>query len=115
MHFYPQPIRIIRQGPATVLLFNDGSKSVVKLQDGEEDDIYNAICIAIAKKFVGSGAGIKKLVRMVEEPEKPKVKPRKNPKSDPAKKRYKYHLPFLPFCAEELFAELFDEINERSQ
>ena len=115
MNFYPQPYKIVRQGPATICWFEDGTKSVVRLQDGDEDDIYNAVCIAIAKRYVGSGSAIKRLVNMVEDTEKSKANRQKNPKYDPAKKRYKYHLPFMPFCAEELFAELFDELNERSQ
>ena len=113
VHFYPMPKRIIRQGRATVVLFEDGAKSVVRLQDGDTDDIYVAICIAIAKRFCGSGAEIKKLISKVEYPEaeKCKVKPPKKAKQ----KKPKYRQPGMPFSAIELFHELFDEMNERSQ
>lgn len=111
VHFYPMPKRIIRQGKATVVLFNDGQKSVVRLQDGDTDDIYVAICIAIAKRFCGSGAEIKKLVQMVEYPEKCKTKPPKKAKP----KKPKYRQPGIPFSPIELFHELFDEMQERAQ
>ena len=65
-HFYPQPRKIIRSGPATILLFDDGSKSVVRLRDGDTDDPYIAVCCAIAKRFVGSGIGLKRMVDEIE-------------------------------------------------
>ena len=111
VNLYPFPTRIIRQDKATVVLFNDGQKSVVRLQDGDTDDIYVAICIAIAKRFCGSGAEIKKLVQMVEYPEKCKTKPPKKAKQ----KKPKYRQPGIPFSPIELFHELFDEMQERAQ
>ena len=109
-HLYPHPTRIIRQGKATVLLFSDGTKSVVRLQEGERDDIYDAICIAYTKRFLGSGAEIKRLLDSVEYiREKPKVKRPKIPKLKPG------NTPPLPFSAVELFHELFDEMQERAQ
>lgn len=111
-HFYPFPKRIIRQGKATIVFFDDGGKTVVRLQDGDEDDIYVAICIAIAKRFAGSSSALKKLVDLVEDPlEISKVKHPKKPKY----KKPKHRQPGLPFSAVELFHELFDEMQERSQ
>ena len=83
--FYPRPERIIRRDRATIVIFDDGTKRVVRLQDGDTDDMYVAICIAIAKKFCGSGTNIKRLVDKVEylgdskanKPEIPKPKRQK--------------------------------------
>lgn len=116
--FYPKPTRIIRQDRATIVMFDDGTKRVVRLQDGEEDDIYDAICIAIAKRFLGSGAAIKNLVKQVEYlPGKSKAATPENPK--PMPKRQKHHQYGLSAEAaarlEELFYDLFDEMQERSQ
>lgn len=109
-HLYPFPERIIRHGIATVVIFDDGSKAVVRLKDGDQDDIYDAICAAIAKRFVGSSAEIKRLLDSVEHvPEKPKAK---RTKKSPFKFS-KTVAPCAPFSAIELFHELFDEMQER--
>ena len=113
--FYPRPERIIRRDRATIVIFDDGTKRVVRLQDGDTDDMYVAICIAIAKKFCGSGTNIKRLVDKVEYLEDSKVKAPKIPKP----KRPKHHQSGLSAEAaarlEELFYDLFDEMQERSQ
>ena len=103
MNWFPQPQKIIRRERATIVLFTDGTRSVVRLQDGDTDDPYVAVCIAIAKRFAGSGTALKRLVHMAELEEQPK--PKKAPKES---KPPKYHLPFLPFDPEELFTELFE-------
>lgn len=69
LHALCEPLtvrRIIRNGPATIVLFTDGTKSVVRRGADEPDDQYHAICAAIAKRVVGSGVKVKKLVDMVE-------------------------------------------------
>lgn len=43
--------RIIRNGSATIVLFSDGTKSVVRLQDGDADDQEKAVMAAILKRF----------------------------------------------------------------
>lgn len=58
--------RVLRSGPATIVLFNDGTKSVVKRQKGEPDDPYQAVCAAIAKRVAGSGTRLKQLVESIE-------------------------------------------------
>lgn len=110
VHLYPFPVRIIRHGIATAVFFDDGSKTVVRLKDGDQDDIYDALCAAIAKRVVGSSAEIKRLLDSVEYVrEKSKVKRPKIPKCKPG------NTPPLPFSAVELFHELFDEMQERAQ
>ena len=115
--FYPRPERIIRRDRATIVIFDDGTKRVVRLQDGDTDDMYVAICIAIAKKFCGSGANIKRLVDKVEYLGDSKANKPEIPK--PMPKRQKQHQYGLSAEAaarlEELFYELFDEMQERSQ
>ena len=113
--FYPRPERIIRRDRATIVIFDDGTKRVVRLQDGDTDDMYVAICIAIAKKFCGSGTNIKRLVDKVEYLGDSKA----NKSEIPKPKRPKHHQSGLSDEAaarlEELFYELFDEMQERSQ
>lgn len=45
--------RIFRNGPATVVKWADGTKTVVKLKEGDTDDNYTAILNATVKKVVG--------------------------------------------------------------
>lgn len=59
----PFPIKIIKQGPATVIFWRDGTKTVVKRAEGEPDDEYVAFTAAVAKKVYGSGSKIKSLLR----------------------------------------------------
>lgn len=56
------PERILRSGRATIVFWGDGSKTVVKLQDGEPDDPYLALLAALGKKIYGSNSKIKKLI-----------------------------------------------------
>lgn len=41
-------------GPATIIFWTDGSKTVVKAQDGEEIDYEKGLAMAIAKKALGN-------------------------------------------------------------
>lgn len=50
----PSPKKVIYNGPATVVIFEDGSKTVVKLQDGEQMDREKAVYAAICKRMFGS-------------------------------------------------------------
>ena len=59
----PFPIKIIKQGPATIVFWRDGTKTVVKRAEGEPDDDYAAFTAAVAKKVYGSGSKIKSLLR----------------------------------------------------
>lgn len=54
--------KIIKNGPATVVFWADGSKTIVKLQDGDQDDIYAAFTAALAKKIFGSTSKVKKIM-----------------------------------------------------
>ena len=45
---------VIFNGPATIVLWKDGTKTVVKAQDGEPVDKEKGLAIAIAKKVYGN-------------------------------------------------------------
>lgn len=50
----PSPKKVIYNGPATIVIFEDGSKTVVKLQEGETMDREKAVYAAICKRMFGS-------------------------------------------------------------
>ena len=54
--------KIIFNGPATIVLWNDGSKTVVKCSDDETWDPYTAVAYAYMKKIFGSNHKFKKMV-----------------------------------------------------
>lgn len=49
------PTRAIFNGPATILLWPDGTKTVVKCQDGEPFDAEKGVAMTILKKLYGGG------------------------------------------------------------
>lgn len=55
--------KIIKNGPATIVFWTDGTKTVVKLQDGDQDDIYAAFTAALAKKAFGSTSMVRKIIK----------------------------------------------------
>lgn len=57
------PIKIIVNGPATIVFWEDGTKTVVKCAKGETWDIYNAFTAALAIKVFGSNSKIKKILK----------------------------------------------------
>ena len=50
-----QPTRVIFNGPATIAFWPDGTKTIVKCQDGEPFDPEKGIAMAILKKLYGGG------------------------------------------------------------
>lgn len=61
------PLRIIHHGPATVVFWKDGTKTVVKLMEGDVYDEYNAFCAAFVKKVYGSTNAVKKAIEAATE------------------------------------------------
>ncbi len=47
--------RVIYNEPATVVLFDDGTKTVAKATDGDVYDCNTGLAICLAKKLLGSG------------------------------------------------------------
>lgn len=58
--------KIITNGPATIVFWNDGTKTVVKISDADMEDgkydIYAGVSYAIAKKLFGSNSAFKREV-----------------------------------------------------
>lgn len=50
----PKPRKLIVNGPATVILWSDGTKTVAKCNTDEPFDPEKGVAIAIAKRFVSS-------------------------------------------------------------
>lgn len=57
--------RIVVNGPALVIFWKDGEKTVVKCHD-EDFDIEKGIAMALAKRVWGSRNKMNKLIKMVE-------------------------------------------------
>ena len=64
------PKRILRSGPATIVFWEDGTKTIVKLSDGEEDNAYAAFTAALAIRIFGSNSKLKKMVKTLTEEQK---------------------------------------------
>ena len=70
------PQRVLRHGIATIVFWQDGTKTVVKRHADEPDNEYTAFCAALAIKVFGSNSQIKSVLRHkteTVEPKKPKV------------------------------------------
>lgn len=57
-----EPKDIIRNGPATIVFWKDGTKTIVKLTEGGSDDPYAAFCMALAKKIFKTNGSVKRIV-----------------------------------------------------
>lgn len=54
-HIIPQEIKDVKfNGPATIVFWGDGTKTIVKTQNGELNDPEKAIAMCIAKHFLGT-------------------------------------------------------------
>ena len=62
----PTITKVIVNGPATVILWSDGTKTVAKCSPQEPFDFEKGVAIAIAKRFV-TGNELKKAVRSARE------------------------------------------------
>ena len=69
-------VKIIRSGNRTIVFWNDGTKTIVKRSEDEEDNIYVAFTAALAIKQFGSNSHLKKIIqeRTVEQKKKEKKK-----------------------------------------
>lgn len=71
------PVRIIKNGPATVVFWKDGTKTVVKCAPETAPSDYDAFTAALAIKIFGNNSRLKKMIKVltvVENPNKKKVK-----------------------------------------
>lgn len=60
--FAPRPKKIIynESKGVTVVLWEDGTKTVVKCSESNQRDLYNAYCAAFAKKCYGTNSALKR-------------------------------------------------------
>jgi hypothetical protein len=57
-----EPERIVHSGPATIVFWNDKTKTVVKCSENDIYDEYEAFCAALAIKMFGSNSHLKKMI-----------------------------------------------------
>lgn len=54
--------RVTFNQPKTIVLWADGTKTIVSCKEGEIFDCYTGFCVATAKKMFGSVSKIKKII-----------------------------------------------------
>ena len=54
--------RVIFSDPCTIILWKDGTKTIVRVREGEEFSPYHGFCAAIAKKMFGSNNKLSRFV-----------------------------------------------------
>lgn len=57
------PKKIIFNGPATIVFWKDGTKTIVKRAKKDKDNKYNAFCAALAKKIFKSNSRVNSIVK----------------------------------------------------
>ena len=57
------PVKIRKDGPVTVVFWQDGTATSVRCGAGEQYDDYVAFCAALAKKLFLSNSGIKRVLK----------------------------------------------------
>lgn len=57
------PVKIRKDGPVTVVFWQDGTATSVRCGAGEQYDDYVAFCAALAKKLFLSNSAIKRILR----------------------------------------------------
>ena len=99
--FIPEVKRIVIDPPKTVVLWNDGTKTIVSCKDGEEFSPEHGVAMAIARRYFGTRNKFRKAVagarrndllkKEAEEKveEKTETKPKKTVKKATAKKTTK--------------------------
>lgn len=69
------PERIIKSGRATIVFWEDGTKTVVKRSPDKPDNDYNAFLAALGVKIFGSNSQLKKIIKeqtVIQKPKKAK-------------------------------------------
>ena len=66
------PDRIVKSGRATIVFWEDGTKTVVKRSPDEPDNDYNAFLAALGIKIFGSNSQLKKIIKEKTVVQKPK-------------------------------------------
>lgn len=59
-----EPKKVIFNGPATIVMWGDGTKTIVKRREGEPDDKEKAIMYCILKKLCGNKATMDRYLKL---------------------------------------------------
>ncbi len=62
---FPDVKRVIYNGPKTIILWADGTKTIVSCGEDENYDYYTGFCAAVVKKLFGSTSHAKKVLGRV--------------------------------------------------
>lgn len=62
----PNPSRILKSGNRTIVFWNDGTKTIVKRAEDEQDNDYAAFTAALGIKLYGSNSALKRIVERTE-------------------------------------------------
>ena len=86
-----KPKRIIHNGNATIVFWNDNTKTVVRCAEDDTQDNYNAFCAAYCKKVFGNNSHLK---RVIKDAENARPEKRDKPKDclSPSVRRFNEHL-----------------------
>lgn len=68
-----KPKRIIHSGNATIVFWNDDTKTVVRCAEDDTQDNYNAFCAAYCKKVFGNNSHLKRIIKDAENAKSEKV------------------------------------------
>ena len=99
------PERIVKSGRATIVFWEDGTKTVVKRSDDEPDNEYNAYLAALGKRIYGSNSALKRLIRDYTVVQKPKKH----------KKEAKDACPIDKPCEKSTVEHDLDALNEQAK
>lgn len=83
---YFTPEKIIYNGPCTIVFWSDGTKTIVRLAEGDIFNPYNAFNAALAKKIFGTNNEVKRIVETGEVIKDKKEKKKKEPEKKPETK-----------------------------
>ena len=61
--YKPMVKKIIKSGPCTIVIWQDGSKTIVRLREGEKDDEFAAFSAAVVKKLYGSNSAVSRMIK----------------------------------------------------
>lgn len=64
-----KPKRIIHNRLATIVFWNDDTKTVVKCSENDKPDKYTAFCAAYCKKVFGNNSHLKRVIKDAENAE----------------------------------------------
>lgn len=66
----PKPTKVIFNGPATIVFWDDGTKTVVKCTEREKFDYEKGVALCYMKKFLGNDNSFKHIFKKFNVPKK---------------------------------------------